>query len=478
MAGCRKISLERLRQLAYLFRYIFLPNLIFGVLSTVVTTSRAWINIDYCLVGLLSPLIGRYWAAAIYLLLFILDLVTTFTPTYHLKPVILLTIFRELSAFDPIYLVLLLLLVMIPLLIMWFAILKKEPAPRGLKGLQGRVVLLVAPLCLIATDMLNGSNTLVHVRDNPVINYNIAGSALVKTVRDINTLTTKGKSSTKPLGPGEYATSGLWKELKAGDRLTQNIVLVIVESWGISSDSLLNQAIVSPLTSTEIGSRYNLKSGKIPFHGATVSAEIRELWGIRATSPNNVASQQSLPAMLVLKGFQTVSMHGFMPTFFGRNEWYPQAGFEKSLFFDNIDNMLPDHEKCGSPMFRGICDDRIPSLIRQMLVSQEAPHHSKFIYWLTLNSHYPFAAPEHKTLFKCDKYALSAQHQDICNLSSTIYSTLSALGSLAADPTIPPTRFIVVGDHSPPFLMRSKDGLYDKKFVPLVELIPNSSMRH
>jgi phosphoglycerol transferase MdoB-like AlkP superfamily enzyme len=196
---------------------------------------------------------------------------------------------------------------------------------------------------------------------------------------------------------------------------------------------------------------------------------------MRALDPNDV-TRETIPTRLARMGYDTVSLHGFIPNFFGRDEWYPLFGFKRSFFVDDLDKLLPVHKRCGSAMFQGICDDEIPSFVAKILSTPDAQERPKFIYWLTLNSHYPFGAPPSSS-FRCDKNQLTLKYQDICNLSATIYNVLSALARLAADPDTPPTRFIITADHSPPFLMRKKDGLFDKKYVPFIELIPRESKK-
>lgn len=460
-------------------RYIIFPNIIFGVLGFVTISSRALINLDYCLVGILVPFLGRYIAAILYLILFLLDIIATFAPTYHLKPVIILSIFRELSAFEPTSIALFSVLLAAPLLGMWYLTFRKELKKPQKITLAGRGVLLIVPVFLIIIDVVNGSNGLIQISDATRFSYNITGSALVKAVRDIHKTVTKQKVHPKKLDSKGYATSGLRNELTVGTLEKVNIVLVVVESWGVSSDYKLNQALAEPLTNRKLSSRYQIRSRVVPFHGATVSAELRELHARQASDPADIASVESLPALLASKGYDAIAMHGFMPQFFGRNEWYPKIGFHTSLFVNDIDRIHQTSDRCGSTNFRGICDDIVPSLIKQMLVEEKSATTPKFIYWLTLNSHYPFAAtPDHPSHFECSKYELSRIHRDVCNLSSTISTTFEALGNLVADPEIPPTRFIIVGDHSPPFLMRSKEGLYDKQFVPMVELMPKTHKKN
>ena len=43
------------------------------------------------------------------------------------------------------------------------------------------------------------------------------------------------------------------------------------------------------------------------------------------------------------------------------------------------------------------------------------------------------------------------------------------------NPRIPPTRFIIVGDHAPPFYELEERDLYDQKQVPYVDLTPRAA---
>lgn len=457
----------------YVLRYILIPNFVFAIFNLVATSSRPIINLDYCIVGILTPFIGRYWGVLLYLFLFVLDLVASFAPTYHLKPVILLTIFRELSAFEPTTLALLSVLLISPILLMWFFTLKRDFFSSQQLGLRSRSTLIIASLIIIILDIMNASNGLVRTSETTSINYNIAGSALWKISHDIK-ITSKKKIPPIVLQESEYAMSRVHANLIAGTLPLQNIVLVIVESWGISTDSTLNAAIVKPLSNPKLLSRYQVLSSVVPFHGSTVPAELRELYGLRASGPQNVEAATSISAMLASKDYETYALHGFMPNFFGRDAWYPKAGFRNIIFINDIKKLQPTDELCGSTNFRGSCDDKMPSLIKQLLLGKNgvAVNTPKFIYWLTLNSHYPYATPSHSSHFACESFGLSEKNQGVCNLSTILYGVFSSLADLIEDTDIPPTRFIIVGDHSPPFLMRSNEGLYNNAYVPMIELIP------
>lgn len=46
------------------------------------------------------------------------------------------------------------------------------------------------------------------------------------------------------------------------------------------------------------------------------------------------------------------------------------------------------------------------------------------------------------------------------------------VAAAALDPSLPPTLFVVVGDHTPPFATRRKQGLFVPERVPYVVLAP------
>ena len=458
----------------YIFRYIFVPNFVFSIFNIYATTSRPIINIDYCIVGIATPFIGRKGGIVLYFLLCLLDLVASFPPTYHLRPIILRNIFRDLSVFRCTTLALLIALVFISLLVMWYFTLKRELFSQQQLGLLSRSTLILTSLLIILADIVNGSNGFVRTREAVFINYNICGSALLKICNDIKISHNKSKLPPIMLKKSEFAMSRVHEDLLKDSLAEQNIVLVIVESWGISKDSALNVAITRPLGNLNLLSRYKVYSSVVPFHGSTVSAELRELYGLRASDPKEIKSAISIPSILASRGYKTIALHGFMPNFFGRNEWYPKAGFGNTLFIDDIKKLQTTNDLCGSTNFRGICDDAVPSMIKQLLLEKTGgpSNKPKLIYWLTLNSHYPYGPPSHSTHFNCKSFGGSVSNQAVCNLSSTLYGVFSSLAKLIDDPDIPATRFVIVGDHSPPFLMRSNEGLYNSAYVPMIEFIP------
>ena len=125
----------------------------------------------------------------------------------------------------------------------------------------------------------------------------------------------------------------------------------------------------------------------------------------------------------------------------------------------------------GRGDWSGGIDDR---LIRQKLkAASESP---RFIYWLTLNSHLPVDGRTARTdKLDCDSLPQLRNDSDVCDLARVLHWTNSAIARLVSDPELPPTRFIIVGDHAPPFLSRDKRAFYSQTRVPYISLVPIST---
>src|ERR1039458_1450817 len=70
-----------------------------------------------------------------------------------------------------------------------------------------------------------------------------------------------------------------------------------------------------------------------------------------------------------------------------------------------------------------------------------------------------------------------SQHPGPCNLARSHYQSPQAIARLAMDKNLPPTRFILVRDHMPPFLTLAERALYDDGHVPFVDLFRGRRQR-
>ena len=116
---------------------------------------------------------------------------------------------------------------------------------------------------------------------------------------------------------------------------------------------------------------------------------------------------------------------------------------------------------CGS-LFVGICDIDAAKLLKYELLNGPDKH---FIYWLTLDSHLQF---DGRSQAKCDE----GIPEPLCNLATSLHNLTSSIADMAMDPHLPPTQFIIVGDHAPPIVNPKLRRRFSDSEVPFIELIP------
>ncbi|MGB8602194.1 MAG: sulfatase-like hydrolase/transferase, partial [Rhizomicrobium sp.] len=259
-------------------------------------------------------------------------------------------------------------------------------------------------------------------------------------------------------------------DVRPADLSNENLVLILVESWGDTPRRPdVQQTILAPILTPRLTASYTLQRGTVPFHGSTTHAELRELCGVdgnfrKITSRSTL---QCLPDVLAKGGYAVHGYHGFSYDMFARNRWWPLIGIppQNMHFMEQIEPQHPDR-KCGMA-FRGICDADIIADTQSVLHSKQ----KAFVYILTLNSHLPITIDD-KDLARipCQRLKLDESQ---CALAVSWHIVMSAVAKLAGS-SINPTRFVVVGDHAPPLWSSASAGLFDQKLVPYFILAPRS----
>src|SRR5690606_9984297 len=106
---------------------------------------------------------------------------------------------------------------------------------------------------------------------------------------------------------------------------------------------------------------------------------------------------ECLPNRLKAQGYDTFAFHGAAGLMYDRVRWYPDIGFNNTMFFEA--NSWP--RRCYS--FPGACDSDMVDFVAKSLDNPG----KVFTYWLTLNSHYSYDSRDiHGDLFPCEKYAV------------------------------------------------------------------------
>jgi hypothetical protein len=258
----------------------------------------------------------------------------------------------------------------------------------------------------------------------------------------------------------------------ASQAAAPNVVLVLVESWGVLRDRQLASALTSGYDGTGIRSKYTVSYGTAPFIGPTIAGEARELchsqmeFKLLDISPER--SQTCLPDDFHERNYRDIAVHGYVGGMFNRKNWYKTIGFDRMWF-------LPDLRQAGLPIcdgaFPGICDGAVAQWIGSTLLPASASQ-PEFIYWVTLNSHLP--VPVVPADGSCPAGVARGKRKSFCSWFQLIERVHQSVQKLAEGTQGRPTMFVLVGDHMPPFSDPGLRAMFSQTDVPYVILSPKS----
>jgi phosphoglycerol transferase MdoB-like AlkP superfamily enzyme len=434
---------------AVLGAYVVLPNLPFLIASRFIYLERAAINLDYVVLGLLSPLLPKALNLVLFAVVFLLDILFSSSGVYHFPVADAVRALRNLGHVSVAVTVPVLLLAILAA----YGLVRLATQWRRMGGSRqwGKLVFV-----LVALVVLDFASTRHLARSS-------AGTTAIAIARDFQPLDLKPEN----LWRTESATLQLNKDIDTGKLAAENVVLVMVESLGEARDPALANWIEQPLLSGDISKRYSVSRGTVEFEGSTVFGELRELCGLRGVGMRMAELQTSqtggcLPAKLNARGYETVSIHGVTSAMFRRSEWYPRLGFQRMIFPENWPRKDPNF--CNA-QFHGICDLDGAGAVRDELLAATRP---EFVYWLTIESHVQLDSAERKpSAGDCKNI-----EAEVCQMVTTQRNVLTEIAKIVLDPALKPTRFVVVGDHSPPYMLRRRRDLFAQKLVPWMELQP------
>jgi len=316
-----------------------------------------------------------------------------------------------------------------------------------------------------------GSNALELVRA-PIVRL----SRLWKKDERLIALEEKGRTARSPVPSAmAVAINAAGIESGEGNRELPNIVLVLVESWGLAGDASLREAMVGAYSQPELLAKYEVLQGSVPFYGATIAGEARELCGnsigyylMRAPASDLKAC---LPQKLAALGYDRIAVHGFSSHMYVRSVWYPTIGFQEQWFHEQLKQQgLPD---CNG-VFVGTCDADVASWIGRRLNGDSS--HPKFIHWMTLNSHLPVPVPAQvPDAAPCSAAEGLEPDSQLCSWYQLVMNVHRSVTQLALDQQGRPTVFVIVGDHAPPFGDPSLREKFSQSDVPYVVLVPRAA---
>ncbi|WP_157955146.1 sulfatase-like hydrolase/transferase [Halomonas denitrificans] len=246
------------------------------------------------------------------------------------------------------------------------------------------------------------------------------------------------------------------------ETLGDQLLFVIVESWGVPHKPEIQEDILRPLRALR-GLSYD--SGIFQFSGATVEGELRELCGLRPSGydvrliPDEI-SRDCLPRKLSSLGYSTAAMHGASSTMYDRGVWYPKIGFDEVTFFE--DRSWP--RRCFS--FPGACDVDMVDDVEDFFVEND----KGFFYWLTLNSHSPYDARDISVdRFDCEKHQITSA--EACRNLKLNAQFFDSLAKLLSQDGMQDVDVVVVGDHEPRLFDREEfEDHFESRVVPWIML--------
>lgn len=459
-----------------LLAFLILSNLSYWLWLGRFTPTRAIVNIDYLLLGILAPILSTPLLIVGFVLMATVDAFVFVSTLYHFTP-------RELvmsmsyARYSPIKLRDLPVVdIGLTVLCIGMAILLAVKARRAAGGVSS---MLLGGVLLLVTlgDVFNGTNTygpfthlpfytrIQHVAANPANSGLLAADPASFVPFGRAPAVTRVDSATR-------VALDQWRSLPRREAGGANVALVLVESWGqIDGSEGLTRAIAAPLFTPVIAARYDVKLGSMAFRGSTTNAELRELCGLHASYRDlfSLPRLRCLPDIFVELGYNVTGMHGFHGDMFDRSSWWPRIGIGQRLFLEDF-RRTGTSRTCGTA-FPGICDDDLMRAMGDRLTSPR-----QFVYALTINSHLPLAPTEDADgSFRCSALAVPLR-AEACALAQQWHRVLQALAREALRLDVKPTQFIVVGDHSPP-LLGTSDQNFSSRQVPYVILTPRAIMR-
>jgi hypothetical protein len=347
--------------------------------------------------------------------------------------------------------------------------------PRAQMRIRAAGLLVACVVILAPIDILDGQNPICH-KDVALSSYRITRSPIFTLgVREAAAHLTGKKESQAddaPMRSASFPVLSLFDHQQDPAEFP-NVVLVVVESWGLAHDAHLARQLTAPYNDPRVEHKYNVTYGVVPFSGLTVPGEARELcqstigFGILNASSGLVG--KCLPALFHARGYQNLAIHGYVGQMFYRINWYQKMGFDRMWFG-------PDLHKIGLPncrgAFPGICDASIAGWMGNSLLSKDQGK-PQFIYWVTLNSHLP--VPAHPDLADdgvCATQPALKNSAALCSWFRLVRAVHLSVQQVAMETSARPTVFILVGDHAPPFGDPKLRAEFSDSEVPYVMLTP------
>jgi hypothetical protein len=475
------------RWIPYVIFFTLLANLPFWVASRWLGISQnGWFCLEYVAVGLIALYVPRIIGLALLLLALMVDLIGGISETYFLPASQIFTnigAFRQLSASR-----LLAASVVLLLTLAAGTIAALLPVAMIQSKYRARVAGFLVAFAAIS---LSIDSSLVLRTHGGLSQHLTSGHGILNGIRvgffprmsvsrvPVFRLALRkifpAPSGDPIRGVSAFAVASAESIAAKDHGVLPNLVIILVESWGLDADSTVSRALVQPYAQPGLLARYDVAQGTVPFLGPTLGGESRELcgntMGFHLMNASARELQSCLPSQLAAMGYHDVAIHGMFGEMFDRLQWYKTIGFKEMWFRDQLHRQrLPN---CDGA-FGGICDAAIAGWMGHRL-EQRKPT-PEFLYWITLNSHLPVRIPAPlRSPASCSFASSLAQQPSVCSWYQLIANVHHSVADMAMLNLGRPTVFAIVGDHAPPFSDPDLRSRFSSNVVPYVLLLPRSA---
>jgi len=475
---CRRGPAE-FRWYLFLPAFLILPNLpLLLAAHPLNLLLHGTIDLDYLLIGLLSLFVPRLVTFFLLLAAIVLDFIHAACVTYLFSPAEFMNTMRYGGLLSTTRIGLIVAAFVAALLVCLACVACTSPHLRGRQRRLASATMLVSFLLLALADFGSARDILLHPGDES----NAARLSRTPTLGLLYSQVIYQRYERGLRLEGMYAmpsASALalnhLEDYRASPPAQQpNVVLVVVESWGLARDLSLRRAMIEPYSDPHLLAKYEVLRGTMPFQGPTTSGEARELcqthMGAYVAQGTAAQLQRCLPLRMRRMGYRTLAVHGFRGAMYDRKDWYPHMGFEDIWFHDQLQAAgVPD---CDGT-FKGSCDDAIAAWLGDRL--QQPGDAPLFVHWVTLNSHLPLWRPvQLKSPSSCEVSAITRSDPAVCSWYQLISVVSRSMRDLALKPLGRPTIFVIVGDHAPPFDKDFERAQFSSTEVPYVILLPRT----
>ncbi len=260
----------------------------------------------------------------------------------------------------------------------------------------------------------------------------------------------------------------LVREVVALRPLPERVVSVSVEALGLANDPHFNEAVMAPMRGI-LKDRFTIEIGRHAFEGGTLSGEMRELCNQRTagTPTLNAArtlSVSCLPELLAKRGYETLGMHGNSGFFYNRSVIYPELGFRKALFYEDLAKGVEHAPKCKTRAFDGICDSAM--FAKALAFVGDRPN--RYAHVMTLDTHFPLGATALGDE-RCGRVP-GLSDPDLCLYANQMANLLAGLARQIAASPVPPDAIYIFGDHAPPYIVGQQRMFFDRHTVPFITI--------